>query len=155
MLTVRRETVGAAESLTGGLVSAALTDAPGASQVFRGGLVVYATDLKQSLAGVSPDVLQAHGAVSAITAEELARGAQGRTGATYGVATTGVAGPQEQEGQPVGTVHVAVAGPRGVVSRSLRFAGGRAEVRGRAVAAALELLCTVLTDSGDQPIAAP
>src|SRR5262249_37641423 len=112
-LLARNATVAVAESLTAGLLAAALTETPGASRTFRGGVVVYATDLKASLAGVPADLLAAHGPVSAPVAEALAVGVRQRLAATYGVALTGVAGPEPQGGQPVGTVYVGVAGPAG------------------------------------------
>ncbi len=133
-------TVGTAESLTGGLLASALVDLPGSSEVFRGGLLVYATDLKASLAGVDPEVLTEHGPVSPQTALALARGARDRTGASYGLGTTGVAGPLEQDGHPVGTVHVAVAGPDGEQVRTSRLPGDRQRVRLLAVALTLDLL---------------
>jgi nicotinamide-nucleotide amidase len=139
-LTVRGETVAVAESLTGGLLAAALSERPGASGTFRGGLVVYATDLKELLAGVPGPLLHAHGAVSEATAAALAAGARDRLGADWGLATTGVAGPSEQEGQPVGTVFVAVAGPHGGEVRTLRLPGDRAQVRAVSVTYALDLL---------------
>ena len=133
-------TVGTAESLTGGLLASALVDLPGSSEVFRGGLLVYATDLKASLAGVDPEVLTEHGPVSPQTALALARGARDRTGASYGLGTTGVAGPLEQDGHPAGTVHVAVAGPDGEQVRTSRLPGDRQRVRLLAVALTLDLL---------------
>jgi nicotinamide-nucleotide amidase len=136
----RGETVAVAESLTGGMLGAALTDPPGSSAVFRGGAQVYATDLKASLAGVPEQVLAVSGAVSAETAAALATGIRERLSATWGVGVTGVAGPDEQEGHPAGTVHVAVAGPRGATSRAVRLPGDRARVRVLAVSAALDLL---------------
>ena len=134
------QTVAVAESLTGGLLGAALSGRPGSSETFRGSVVVYATDLKASLAGVSADVLEAHGAVSPETAAALASGVRERLGADWGLGVTGVAGPSEQEGQPVGTVHIAVAGPSGGQVRSLRLPGDRDRVRAMAVTAALHLL---------------
>jgi nicotinamide-nucleotide amidase len=139
-LTAAGATVAVAESLTAGLVGAALTDVPGSSAAFRGGVQVYATDLKAALAGVPPELLAEHGAVCEATARAMAAGVRERLGATYGLALTGVAGPQEQEGQPPGTVHLAVAGPDGVQARSLRLPGDRARVRLLAVNAALDLL---------------
>ena len=133
-----------AESLTGGLVGGTLTEVPGSSAVFRGGVQVYATDLKASLAGVPEQVLAEHGAVSAQTAEALARGVRDRLGATYGLGLTGVAGPDPQEGHPPGTLHVAVAGPYGVQVRSVRLPGDRQRVRLLAVNAGLDLLRRVL-----------
>ncbi len=139
-LRERGQTVAVAESLTGGLLGAALTQLPGSSATFRGGLTVYATDAKAGLAGVPAEVLAAHGAVSEPTARSLAEGARAALGADWGVATTGVAGPDEQEGKPVGTVHVAVAGPAGTAVRTARLPGDRERVRAVAVTAALDLL---------------
>jgi nicotinamide-nucleotide amidase len=147
-LTAAGATVAVAESLTGGLLGAALTDLPGSSAAFRGGLQVYSTELKARLAGVPDDVLSARGAVSAETASALAQGVRERLGATYGVGVTGVAGPQEQEGQPVGTVHVAVAGPGGVRHVATRLPGDRARVRSLAVTSALDLLRRQLPEPG-------
>lgn len=139
-LVVRGATVAVAESLTGGLLGAALSRMPGSSDTFRGSAVVYATDLKQTLAGVPGPLLASVGAVSAETAGALAVGARERLGATYGIGATGVAGPTEQEGQPVGTVFLAVSGPSGAVVRSLRLPGDRDRVRALAVTMALDLL---------------
>jgi nicotinamide-nucleotide amidase len=139
-LRERDASVAVAESLTAGLLGAALTAVAGSSAVFRGGLLVYATDLKQTLAGVPGPLISAHGAVSAQVAGAMAAGVRERVGATYGVALTGVAGPDEQEGQPIGTVHVAVSGPDGAAVRSLRLPGDRDRVRALAVTTALDLL---------------
>ncbi|TDE14039.1 CinA family protein [Jiangella asiatica] len=137
-------TVATAESLTGGLVCAVLTSVPGSSAVVRGGVVVYATELKASLAGVPDDLLDRLGPVGAEVAAAMARGVRSRLGADVGVATTGVAGPDGQDGHPPGTVHVAVASPAGTTLRSYAgddvLPGGRAEVRDATVRAALELL---------------
>jgi len=140
LLADRGQTVATAESLTGGLVGAALSERPGSSATFRGGLLVYATDAKAAVAGVPQQVLDGHGAVSEQTARALAEGARERLGADWGVGTTGVAGPDEQEGQPVGTVHVAVAGPDGTTVRSARLPGDRERVRVLTVTTALDLL---------------
>ena len=110
-LSRRGLTVATAESLTGGLLVALLTETPGSSAVVRGGLVVYATDLKQTLAGVDPGLLATRGPVDRMVAAELARGARDRCGASIGVGLTGVAGPDPQDGRPVGTWFCAVAGP--------------------------------------------
>jgi nicotinamide-nucleotide amidase len=139
-LVAAGQTVAVAESLTGGLLGAALTELPGSSAAFRGGLLVYATDLKASLADVPDEVLAAEGAVSGATAQALAVGARRRIGATWGVGVTGVAGPDSQEGKPAGTVHVAVAGPTGVRSLTRRLPGDRQRVRLLAVTTALDLL---------------
>lgn len=140
LLATRGATLAVAESLTGGLVSSTLVAVPGASAVLRGGVVAYATDLKQVLLGVDQDLLERVGAVHPDVATAMALGARSRLGATWAVATTGVAGPDPQDGQAVGTVDVAVAGPDRVVSRRLALAGGRAAIRSAAVGAALRLL---------------
>lgn len=114
VLVARGQTVAVAESLTGGLLAATFVDVPGASRAFRGGLVVYATDLKASLAGVAEDLLRGAGPVDPQVALALARGARIRCGADWGLATTGVAGPDPQDGIPVGTVYVAVSGSVGI-----------------------------------------
>jgi nicotinamide-nucleotide amidase len=140
LLADRGETLAVAESLTGGLLAATIVDVPGASVAFRGGLVVYATELKATLAGVPAELLAARGPVDPEVAAALAAGARDRCGATWGLATTGVAGPEPQGGVAVGTVHVAVAGPAGATVRSLALPGDRPAIRSGAVSAALELL---------------
>ncbi len=149
LLLARESTVAVAESLTGGLLGAALTSTPGSSMTFRGGLVVYATDLKATVAGVPGPLLDAEGPVSAHVAAAMAAGARDRLAATYGLGVTGVAGPDPQDGHPVGTVYVAVAGPAGGEVQSLTLAGDRASVRAAAVAAALDLLLAVLRRGGN------
>ncbi len=104
-------TVATAESLTGGLLVALLTEIPGSSSVVRGGLVVYATDLKHTLAGVDGDLLTERGPVDPEVAMRLADGARSRCGASIGVGLTGVAGPDPQNGVSVGTWFCAVSGP--------------------------------------------
>lgn len=145
-LREREQTVAVAESLTGGLLSAALTSTSGASLTFRGGLVVYATDLKASLAGVSPPLLERRGAVDPAVAAELARGVRQRLSATWGIGVTGVAGPQPQDGQPVGTVYLAVVGPRqaGETISELRLAGDRNRIRQQTVEQSVLLLSRVI-----------
>lgn len=144
-LVERGETVAVAESLTGGLLAATIVDVPGASRAFRGGLVVYASDLKHALAGVPMDLIHQRGAVDPDVAAAMARGARERCRADWGLATTGVAGPDPQDAVAVGTVFVAVSGPDGAHVRALTLTGGRAAVRAGAVTAALELLAGRLT----------
>jgi nicotinamide-nucleotide amidase len=144
-LLARHETLATAESLTGGLVAATLVEIPGVSAVFRGGLVVYATELKHLLAGVREDLLAERGPVDPDVALALAAGARERCGADWGVATTGVAGPDPQDGKPVGLVYVAVAGPEGSSVRELRLTGSRPEIRAGSVSAVLQLLAERLT----------
>ncbi|MDA3624392.1 CinA family protein [Saccharopolyspora oryzae] len=143
-LRKRGETVATAESLTAGLVAAALTDVPGASDVVRGGLVVYATDLKAELAGVDRDLLAEHGAVHPRVAELLADGARTRCRADWGIGLTGVAGPDPQDGVAPGTVHLGFAGPGGATVHSVRLAGDRHRVRAAAVRVALEHFADLL-----------
>jgi nicotinamide-nucleotide amidase len=147
-LLARLETVATAESLTGGLLGAALTATPGSSATFRGGLIVYATDLKASLAGVSLALLKERGAVDADVAAALAAGARERLGATWGVGLTGVAGPDAQDGAPVGTVYVGIAGPnRTPVVEAATLTGDRALIRSGALDLALTLLRDTLADA--------
>lgn len=122
-------TVTTAESLTAGRLAARLTDTPGSSATYRGGFVTYATELKRTLLGVPDAVIDSVGVVSAECAEAMARGAREAVGATYGLSTTGVAGPDEQEGKPVGTVYVGIAGPDGTASVRLSLSGTRAEIQ--------------------------
>jgi nicotinamide-nucleotide amidase len=133
-------TVAAAESLTGGLVVAGLTTVPGASHAVRGGVVAYATDLKAGLLGVPQAMLDKHGAVYPGVAAAMADGARRRLGATFGVATTGVAGPDPQDGQPVGTVHIAVSADNDTVVRTLALDGDRDRIRRLTVERLLALL---------------
>jgi nicotinamide-nucleotide amidase len=149
-LVERAATVGVAESLTGGLLSALLTEAPGTSVTFRGGLVVYSTDLKQSLAGVPSDDLDRCGPVHETTAEHLASGARERLAADYGIGLTGVAGPGGQGDSPVGEVFVGVAGPGGVHATKHQFDGNRNDIRAAAVTAALGALVAELESADDE-----
>jgi nicotinamide-nucleotide amidase len=139
-LVERGETVATAESLTAGLVCATLTEVPGSSAVVRGGLIVYATDLKAALAGVDKDLLAARGAVHPEVAAQLAAGARDRCGATWGLGLTGVAGPSAQDGVEPGTVHVGLAGPDLLTVRTLDLRGDRAAIRAGAVEGAFALL---------------
>ena len=139
-------TVATAESLTGGLVCAALTDVPGASAVVRGAVVAYATELKAQVLGVDPDLLATGGAVQAEVARQMATGVCRVLGAQVGVATTGVAGPDPLDGHPVGTVFVAVAAEGRVQVRELSLAGDRATIRAGTVEAALDLVAEIVAD---------
>lgn len=140
LLKQRGETVATAESLTAGLVTAALTSVPGASAVVRGGLVVYATDLKHSLAGVDVDLLARHGAVHPAVARQLADGARTRCGATWGLGLTGVAGPGTHGGIAPGTVHIGLSGSSISRVRMITVGGDRLDVRDAAVLVALDFL---------------
>lgn len=143
-LLARRLTVATAESLTGGGLGRLLTATPGSSATYLGGVVAYATRLKVELLGVPQDVVDRHGVVSSECALAMARGARALTGATYGVSTTGVAGPNGQEGKPAGTVFVGVVGPEGATAVALELVGDRAAVRDRTCREALSALSAIL-----------
>ena len=145
----RRATLATAESLTGGRLAAQVTGVAGASRVYLGGVVAYATEAKQQLLGVPADVVARHGVVSAECARAMAEGARTALGATYGLSTTGVAGPEEQEGKPVGTVFVGVAGPDGTTVTALELVGDRARVQDRTCREALSALTARLP--GEEP----
>jgi len=132
-LTVRRQSVATAESLTAGLLAATLAGVAGASVVLRGGLITYLEDTKISLAGVPPQVLEAVGPVAGPTARALAVGARQRCGATWGVGLTGVAGPEPHGGHPVGTVFLGLAGPVDTDVVQLSLSGSRWDIRVAAV----------------------
>ncbi|WP_327234182.1 nicotinamide-nucleotide amidohydrolase family protein [Streptomyces sp. NBC_01317] len=149
LLEDRSATLAVAESLTGGLVAAELTSVPGASRSFRGSVTAYATDLKRDVLGVAAPLLAERGAVDPEVARQMAAGVRRVLGADWGAATTGVAGPEPQDGQPVGTVYVAVVGPIGpgkVVA--LRLNGDRADIRKESVVSVLGLLRSELSGNG-------
>lgn len=133
-------TIATAESLTAGLIAAVLTSVPGASAVVRGGLIVYATELKHTLAGVDRELLADVGAVHPEVARQLAAGARRRCGATVGLGITGVAGPDPQDGRPVGTVHLCVDHDGHRIESVDLFTGDRAAIRAASVRRAVELL---------------
>lgn len=133
-LTARGETLAVAESLTGGLVVATLVDVPGASAVVRGGVVAYATPVKHSVLGVSGELLEAEGAVHPEVARQMAAGVRIALSvdgepATWGISTTGVAGPDPQDGKPVGTVYVGIASAAGAEAFELHLDGDRGAIR--------------------------
>lgn len=134
VLTARGETVAVAESLTGGLVVATLVGVPGASVVVRGGVVAYATPVKHTVLGVSADLLAEHGAVDPEVARQMASGVRTALAvdgepATWGISTTGVAGPDPQDGKPVGTVFVGIASASGAEAYELHLEGDREAIR--------------------------
>jgi PncC family amidohydrolase len=145
-LLARGETVASAESLTGGGLGGLLSATPGASATYRGGVVSYATDVKESLLGVTAEVVASDGVVSAACAAQMAGGARALLRADWAVSTTGVAGPTEQEGKPAGTVFVGVSGPTGTGTVGLRLDGDRDGVREATCVAALEALLAALPD---------
>jgi nicotinamide-nucleotide amidase len=144
-------TLATAESCTGGLVAVRLTSVPGSSDVVLGGVVAYANDVKTGELGVSAELLERHGAVSSEAAEAMAAGARARLGAGVAVAVTGVAGPGGgTEEKPVGLVYLHAQGPSGDLPRELNLPGDREAIRGRATAAALHLVRTLLAQSGHE-----
>nr|WP_079166358.1 CinA family protein [Streptomyces oceani] len=147
-LVERGQTVAVAESLTGGLVAARMTEVPGASRAFRGSVTAYSTELKHDVLGVEQTLLEARGAVDAEVAHAMARGVRRALSADWGLSTTGVAGPEPQDGQPVGTVFVAVAAPWGTEGLGeLRLTGSRERIRADTVLAGLRLLWHELVDN--------
>jgi nicotinamide-nucleotide amidase len=146
-LVARGETIAVAESLTGGAVTSALVEVPGVSAVLRGGVVAYATDLKHALLGVDAELLTREGAVHPEVAVQMADGVRTRLGAVWGLATTGVAGPDPQDDRPPGRVFVAVSGAAGPLVERLDLPGRRAQVRAGSVEAVLDLLRRALEGS--------
>ncbi|HSR84358.1 MAG TPA: CinA family protein [Streptosporangiaceae bacterium] len=146
VLTARGESVAVAESLTGGLVAGELTSVPGASVVVRGGVVAYATELKTELLGVPAALLARRGPVDPDVAAAMAAGVRARLGASYGISTTGVAGPGPADGKPAGTVFIAVDGPTEPAVRGLQIAGDRQQVRFETVRAVLALLAAAMRE---------
>lgn len=143
LLAERGATVCTAESCTGGMIGAALTDVSGSSRYFRGAIIAYADEVKTAALGVPPETIASCGAVSEPVARAMANGARDRLGATYALAVTGIAGPTGGTAEkPVGLVYVALAGPRGTVVREHRFGedSGRHAIRVRTVRAALAAL---------------
>lgn len=142
-------TVGVAESLTGGLVVSSLVDVPGASAVVRGGVVAYATDVKHSLLGVEAALLAAEGPVHPLVAAQMAEGIRAALSqeghrCDVGISTTGIAGPDSPDGQPVGTVHIAVSTALGTRIESLKLSGTRDEIRAESARAALRIALDAL-----------
>ncbi len=144
-LTSRREKVALAESCTGGLLASLLTAVPGASAVLDLGVVAYANQVKTSLLGVDDGLLAAHGAVSEPVARALAEGVRRAAGATWGLGLTGIAGPGGGTAEkPIGTVHLALAGPRGTEAVARIYRGDRDRVRRAAAFESLDLLLRAL-----------
>ncbi|HHH82788.1 MAG TPA: CinA family protein [Chloroflexi bacterium] len=145
LLRSRGLTLAVGESCTGGLVSHRITNMPGSSSYFLGGIVAYSNEIKERLLGVSPRSLEMHGAVSEQVALEMARGAQSALGADVGIAVTGIAGPGGgTPDKPVGLTWVAVSGPQGELVVEHRWRGGRAENKERSASAALKLALALL-----------
>ena len=141
LLTQRGETLATAESCTGGLLGKLLTDIPGASAVYLGGVISYAYTVKEKFLGVEPDLLREKGAVCEEVALQMAKGARERFGADFALATTGNAGPGADEKNPnVGEIYVACDSESGTVCQKLQLSGTREENRIEACRAALTLL---------------
>lgn len=137
-------TLSTAESITAGRLAARVTDAPGASAVYAGGVVSYATEVKVTVLGVPEELVAEHGVVSEECARSMADGVRALLGTTYGVSTTGVAGPDTQEGQPVGTVFIGLAGPAGTRVLRLALTGGRSDIQAATVDEALSALAGMM-----------
>lgn len=146
LLRARAATVATAESLTGGRLASLLTAVSGASAVYLGGVVSYATRVKVDLLGVEQALVDSFGVISAECARAMADAARARLGADYALSTTGVAGPQTQDGHPVGTVFIALSGPAGTSAQRLALTGDRLQIAEGACLAALSLLRAELTD---------
>jgi nicotinamide-nucleotide amidase len=139
-LSDQEATVATAESITGGRLAARITDVPGSSAVYAGGVVSYATAVKVEVLGVPEALVAEHGVVSEACARSMAEGVRALLRTSYAVSTTGVAGPDTQDGQPVGTVFIGVAGPDGTEVVQLALEGDRGEIQAAAVGGALSAL---------------
>ncbi len=141
LLAGRRETLSLAESCTGGLLANRITNVPGASEVFLAGYVTYANAAKIDVLRVDARLVERHGAVSEEVARAMAEGARGRAGSTYGLSTTGIAGPGGgSEEKPVGTVYVGLAGPEGTVAKRFFFPNDRETFKQMTAQAGFDLL---------------
>lgn len=138
---LKGKTLATAESCTGGGIGAALTAVPGASKVYKGGVISYCNEIKEKALSVPAEVLSFYGAVSAPVAEAMARGARSALNTDIAVSVTGLAGPDGDEyGNPVGTVFIGYADEKITLSRKYLFSGNREEIREQAIDAALELI---------------
>lgn len=149
-LVTRQLTLSTSESITGGQLGATITSVPGASRYYLGGVVVYDTEQKARIGGVSRSALKSHGVISEQTAIEMVMGVQELTGSDYALATSGVAGPDPQEGHPPGEVWIAAVGPRvgthepSPLALRYEFGGDRLQIRDQTVSAALTMLLSLL-----------
>lgn len=147
LLLARGLTLGVAESCSGGLIAARLTDIPGSSAYFKGGIVAYSNEVKNKVLGVDLDILNRYGAVSRETAEAMAVGSRERTGSDLGLAVTGIAGPSGgTKAKPRGLVYISLAADDIAICREHRFAGSRTAVRQGTVNASLNMLRQYLSD---------
>lgn len=150
-LRSRGWTLGIAESLTGGAVAAEFVSVSGASAVLLGGVVAYATPVKHTLLGVDAGLLEEHGPVHPLVAKQMADGVRSAVAvdgrrADAGISTTGIAGPDSPDGQPVGTVHIGVVTPVGERTEAFHFSGDRAEIRAQSVQAAFATMLELLRE---------
>lgn len=150
-LKARGMTCATCESLTGGMICAALVDVPGASAVVRGGLITYQTDAKTLLAGVDAHLIEREGVVSAAVAQAMAEGTRQRLGVDVAVSATGMASPGSAEDPPAGTVFLGVATVKGVRSVALTLAGSRSEIRRQTVEKALAEIIAETCRGGNLP----
>lgn len=144
LLHRRKLTISVAESCTGGLVAAALTDLPGSSEYFLGGAVTYANEAKIKILGVDPETIRRYGAVSRHVAREMAEGARAIFGSDVAVSVTGVAGPTSEGGKPVGLTFIAASDGKNTVVRRYKWIGGRASNRVASVEATIQLATEVM-----------
>lgn len=144
LLHSKGESLAVAESITGGAIAKAITDIPGSSRVFLGGLVTYATESKEALLGISHEMIDRYGVVSEEVAREMAKAVRAKIGSTWSIATTGVAGPGAHHGVDAGIVWIAISGPEEATQRLALGDIGRDHVRSGAVAGALALLSRIL-----------
>ncbi len=141
------KTVATAESLTAGMVAAAIATVPGASGTLAGGVISYNNEVKTALLGVDDAVLRREGAVCATVAEQMAAGAAARLHTDYALSTTGVAGPEPHQGKAVGTVFIGVHTPQGTWAEEFSLSGNREQIRQATVAAALTMLARALKET--------
>ncbi len=143
-LTDRGETVSVAESVTGGGLGHAMTYTPGSSQVFLGGIIAYTNQVKIDFLGVDPELISAHTVVSEEVANAMADGVKEKFGTTWGIATTGIAGPGDYQGIPEGTVWVAIRGPINQTLQ-LQLDSGREAIRTGAISSAIGTFARILS----------
>ena len=140
LLVERKRLISVCESCTGGLISKYLTDIPGASKYYRGGIIAYSNEIKTKILGVKKPLISKHGAVSKIVAEKMASGIKKLMNTDIGIGITGIAGPSGgSKNKPVGLIFIAIAEGKTVISHELRLRGTRRNIREKAAMSALEL----------------
>jgi PncC family amidohydrolase len=152
LLLQRRQTLSVAESCTGGMLGAAVTDVPGSSAYFKGGVIAYSNEIKEKILGVSPELLRSKGAVSRDAVEAMAEGAAKVCGSSCSIAVSGIAGPDGGSAdKPVGLVYIGICAPDKVQSFEFHFAGDREKIRKEATKAGLEKMVESLRSSPPEP----